>query len=155
VSIDIKAPWQSVVDKVGDIIEKVVPDRAAAAAATASLNQMAQQGQLQAEMAQLTAVTAAQSDINKVEAASPSIFIAGPRPAIMWVCTLALGYQYLVRPLWTGFALITGHPVPSPGLPGLDDNLYQLLWAVLGLGVMRSYDKKQGIDTKAVSLSGK
>lgn len=154
-SIDIKMPWQSVIDKVGDIISKVVPDRAAAAAATAQLNQLAAAGQLQEDLIQLTAVTSAQSDINKTEAASPSLFVAGPRPAVMWVCVAALAYQYLLRPLWTGLALIAGHPVPSPGLPGLDDNLYQLLWALLGLGAMRSFDKVKGVDTKAVSLKGK
>ncbi len=70
----------------------------------------------------------------------------------MWVCVAALAYQYLLRPLWTGLALIAGHPIPTPGLPGLDDNLYQLLWALLGLGAMRSFDKLKGVDTKAVAL---
>lgn len=151
-SLDIKMPWQSVIDKVGDIISKVVPDRAAAAAATAQLQQMTAAGALQEELTQLQAITSAQSDINKVEAANPSLFVAGPRPAVMWICAGALGYQYLIRPLWMGFALVSGHPVPSPGLPGIDDNLYQLLWALLGLGAMRSFDKFKGIDTKAVGL---
>ncbi len=151
-SIDIKAPWQSVIDTVGGIISKVIPDRAAAAAATAQFQQMTLSGQLQEEMLQLQAITSAQTDINKTEAASPSLFVAGPRPAVMWVCVAALAYQYLLRPLWTGLALIAGHPIPTPGLPGLDDNLYQLLWALLGLGAMRSFDKLKGVDTKAVAL---
>lgn len=150
--MEIKTPWQSVIDTVGGIISKVVPDRAAAAAATAQFQQMTLSGQLQEEMIQLQAITSAQSDINKAEAASPSVFVAGPRPAVMWVCVAALAYQYLLRPLWTGIALIAGHPIPTPGLPGLDDNLYQLLWALLGLGAMRSYDKIKGVDTKTVSL---
>lgn len=149
-SIEIKTPWQSAIDTVGGIISKVLPDRAAAAAATAQLQQMASAGQLQEELIQLQAITSAQSDINKTEAANPSVFVAGPRPAVMWVCVAALGYQYLLRPLWTGIALIAGHPIPTPGLPGLDDNLYQLLWALLGLGAMRSYDKIKGVDTKSV-----
>jgi hypothetical protein len=153
--IDIKMPWQSVIDTVGGIISKVVPDRAAAQAATAQLQQMATAGQLQEELLQLQAVTSSQTDINKAEAASPSVFVAGPRPAVMWVCVAALAYQYLLRPLWTGIALIAAHPIPAPGLPGLDDNLYQLLWALLGLGAMRSYDKVKGVDTKTVSLKGK
>lgn len=155
VNLDIKTPWQSVIDTVGGIISKVVPDRAAAAAANAQLQTMALSGQLQEELIQLQAITSAQSDINKTEAASPSVFVAGPRPAAMWVCVLALAYQYLLSPLWTGIALIAGHPIPAPGLPGLDNNLYQLLWALLGLGAMRSYDKIKGTDTKAVSISGK
>jgi hypothetical protein len=154
-SIDIKMPWQSVIDTVGGIISKVVPDRAAAAAANAQLQAMVAAGQLQEDLLQLQAITSAQSDINKTEAASPSVFVAGPRPAVMWVCVAALAYQYLLRPLWTGIALIAAHPIPAPGLPGLDDNLYQLLWALLGLGAMRSFDKIKGVDTKMVSLKGK
>jgi hypothetical protein len=144
--------WDTVAAPIIAIINKVVPDKAAAAAATATFNQMAAAGQLQEDLIQLTAITSAQSDINKTEAANPSVFVAGPRPAVMWVCVAALAYQYLLRPLWTGIALISGHPVPSPGLPGLDDNLYQLLWALLGLGAMRSYDKLKGTDTKSVSI---
>lgn len=135
---------------VGKIIDKVIPDRAAAAATKAALNQASLEGQLQEELVQLQAVTSSQSDINKIEAASPSIFVAGGRPAIMWICAAALAYQYLVRPLGTGVALIAGHPIPAPGLPGLDDNLYQLLWAMLGLGAMRSFDKLKGVATLGV-----
>lgn len=144
----------AIINPIAGIINKVIPDKSAAAAAVAQLQQMTIQGQLKEELLQLEAVTSAQSDINKIEAASPSIFVAGPRPAAMWICDIALGYQYIFRPLATGISIILGHPIPAPGLPGLDDNLYQLLWALLGLGAYRSFDKLKGIDTKAVSLTG-
>ena len=70
----------------------------------------------------------------------------------MWVGAAALAYQYLLRPIWTGIALMVGHPLPSPGLPTIDQDLYQLLYAILGLGAMRSYDKMKGSDTKTVTL---
>jgi hypothetical protein len=143
--------WDTIAAPLIAIINKVVPDKAAAAVATAQLQSMAAAGQLQEEMLQLQAITSAQTDINKTEAASASLFVAGPRPAVMWVCVFALAYQYLIRPLWVGLALIAGHPVPAPGLPGIDDNLYQLLWALLGLGAMRSFDKFKGIDTKRIN----
>ena len=146
-------PWSIIVDPIVEIVKRIIPDKAAAAAAVSQLELMSASGDLQRELMQLTSITSAQSDIDKVEAASPSVFVAGPRPAIMWVCTAALGYQYLIRPLWTGIALISTHPIPSPGLPGLDENLYQLLWAMLGLGAMRSFDKLKGIDTRAMSFS--
>ncbi len=146
------AIWDLVAGPIIGIINKLIPDKAAAAAATAQLQQMAMQGQLADELAQLQATTVNQTDINKVEAANPSLFVAGPRPGILWICALALGYQYLIRPLWTGIAIVAGHPIPTPGLPGLDDNLYQLMWGMLGLGAMRSFDKLKGVDTKAVAL---
>jgi hypothetical protein len=144
--------WDTVISPIVSIINKVVPDKAAAAAAVAQLQSMTLQGQLQDEFLQLQSVTSNQTDVNKVEAASSSMFVAGPRPAIMWVCALALFYQYLVRPIATGMALIASHPIPAPGLPGIDDNLYQLMFALLGLGAMRSYDKTKGIETKSVSF---
>jgi hypothetical protein len=152
-SIDIKMPWQSVIDTVGGIISKVVPDRAAAAAATAQLQTMALSGQLQEELIQLQAVTSAQSDINKVEAANPSLFVAGGRPAVIWICAAALALNLILGPLFVWGAALTGHPTP---FPTLDPNLLMaLLFPLLGLGAMRSYDKKNGVDTKAVSVSGK
>lgn len=41
----------------------------------------------------------AQTEVNKAEAANPSVFIAGWRPAIGWVCALALAYQFILYPL--------------------------------------------------------
>jgi len=86
---------------------------------------------------------AEQREINRVEAASASLFVAGWRPAIGWVCALALGFQYLVRPLlaWAG-----GVWWPQvPGLPGIDDALWQLMFGMLGLGGLRSFEKTRGV----------
>lgn len=143
ISIDIKMPWQSVVDKVGEIIEKVVPDRAAAAAASASLQQMAQSGQLQQDLLQLQAVTSAQSDINKIEAASVNWFVAGGRPAIMWICAAALAMNLVLGPLFVWLAALIGHPTP---FPVLDSNLLMaLLFPLLGLGAARTVEKIKGV----------
>lgn len=140
--------WKAVADPLVAIINKVVPDKAAAAAAVAQLQTIALQGQLNEEFAQLTSVTTAQSDINKVEAANTSVLVSGWRPAIGWVCATALAYTYLVKPLVTGAALIVGHPVPAPGLPGLDDNLWQLMFGMLGMGALRSFDKVKGVASR-------
>jgi hypothetical protein len=84
-----------------------------------------------------------QREINRVEAASASLFVAGWRPAIGWVCACALGFQYLLRPLlaWAG-----GVWWPHlPGLPGIDDALWQLMFGMLGLGGLRSFEKTRGV----------
>jgi Holin of 3TMs, for gene-transfer release len=141
-SIDIKTPWQSIIDTVGGIISKVVPDRAAAAAATAQLAQMAQAGQLQEELLALQATTSAQTDINKVEAASPNWFIAGGRPAVIWICAGALALNLVLGPLFTWAAALAGHPTP---FPVLDPNLLMaLLFPLLGLGAARTIEKLNG-----------
>ena len=40
-----------------------------------------------------------QSEINKVQASHRSIFVAGPRPFIMWVCGFGLLYAFIVDPV--------------------------------------------------------
>jgi hypothetical protein len=142
--------WDSIAAPLIAIVNKVIPDKAAAAAATASLQQMIMDGKLTEELKQLDAVTTNQSDINKVEAANTSLFVAGGRPAIMWICAAALAYQYLLKPLAISIALISGHPIPAPGLPTLDDSLWQLMFGMLGMGTLRSYDKLKGTDTKSI-----
>lgn len=83
-----------------------------------------------------------QRDINRVEAGSGSLFVAGWRPAIGWVCASALAFQYLLRPL-----LAWGTAVwwPSlPALPGLDEALWQLMFGMLGMGSLRTFEKTRG-----------
>lgn len=84
-----------------------------------------------------------QRDINKVEAASASLFVAGWRPAIGWICACALGFQYLLRPLLT-WAQGLWWPA-APMLPGLDDALWQLMFGMLGMGSLRTFEKGKGV----------
>jgi hypothetical protein len=84
-----------------------------------------------------------QREINKVEAASASVLVSGWRPAIGWVCALALGFQYLLRPLF-GWAANVWWP-QLPALPGLDDNLWQLMFGMLGMGSLRTFEKTKGL----------
>ena len=84
-----------------------------------------------------------QTDINKIEASSTSLFVSGWRPAIGWICGFAFGYATILEPLlrfasavWIGY---------SGSFPAIDTDLtLQALFGILGLGAMRSYDKKQG-----------
>ena len=115
------------------LIDKLLPDPAAKDAARLELMKLQQSGEL--------AAMTAQTEINKVEAASSSIFVSGWRPAIGWVCALAMGYQYLARPLMVAF-------MPALAFPGLDDNLWQLMMGMLGLGGLRTFEKTQGVASK-------
>lgn len=96
-----------------------------------------------AQMAAALTIVQGQLEANRVEAASPSGFTSGWRPAIGWVCGMALAMQYIARPLvaWVGIA--TGHPLPE--LPGIDDNLWELMLGLLGLGGLRTFEKTRGV----------
>lgn len=80
-----------------------------------------------------------QRAVNKVEAASGSTFVAGWRPAIGWVCALALAFQYLVRPIFGWVSSVWFPQLPT--LPGLDENLWQLMFGMLGIGGLRTFEK--------------
>lgn len=128
-------PVSAALDIGGKLIDRLWPDPTQAAQAKLELLKLQQSG----DLAQITG----QLEINKVEAANSSVFVAGWRPAIGWVCALALFYQYLVRPIAQGAFAAAGHPLPL--LVGLDDNLWQLLLGMLGLGGLRTYEKVQGV----------
>jgi hypothetical protein len=84
-----------------------------------------------------------QTEINKIEAASSSLWVAGARPFIMWVCGIAFAYASVLEPVlrfaskvWFGYA---------GDFPVIDTNLtMQVLFGILGLGVMRSAEKWKG-----------
>lgn len=138
--------WTDLLSPIVSIINKVIPDRAAAAAAVSQLQTLALQGQLEAEAAQLKSITESQSDIDKVEAANSSVFVSGWRPSIGWVCAAALGAQYILRPLIMWGCSLGGFPTPV--LPGIDDNLWQLMFGMLGMGTLRTFEKVKGVASK-------
>lgn len=131
-------PISAALDLGNTLITRLFPDPAQAANAKLELIKLQQSG----ELASMTA----QTDINKAEANNPSLFVSGWRPAIGWVCALALAYQYLLRPLSGIIASIAG--VTIPPLPGLDDNLWQLMMGMLGMGGLRTFEKVQGVASK-------
>lgn len=92
---------------------------------------------------QLVQQITAQIDVNKVEAASPSAFVAGWRPAIGWCCGLGLFMQFIVNPIATWIAALMKHPIVFPTLDL--GSLMTLLLGMLGLGTMRTYEKVAGV----------
>ena len=85
----------------------------------------------------------AQISVNEEEAKSSSLFVAGWRPFVGWVCGTALLYVALLEPLIRFVAQVMyGY---KGGFPVIDTSLtLQVLLGMLGIGAMRSYDKKQG-----------
>lgn len=127
--------WNLLIPVLGQVLDKIFPDQTQANEAKAKLIELQMNGELQKIAGQL--------EVNKAEAQNSNLFVAGWRPAIGWVCALALFYQFIVRPLiaW-GFA-IYGHPLPP--MPGLDDMLWELLFGMLGLGSLRTVEKVKGV----------
>ena len=100
--------------------------------------------QEKAQMAAAVALLQGQMEINKVEAASPNIFTSGWRPAIGWVCGLAMAYTYIGYPLLL-WATAIWWPAVKPPVLVTDGVLTELLCALLGMSSLRTYEKTRGV----------
>jgi len=124
------------IEPVADLLGKFVPDQ------TEKLK-------LAHEIATLTekqahSIAMAQIEVNKVEAASNSIFKSGWRPFIGWTCGIAFSYHFVLQPLLIFVMTYAGHPVPE--LPEFDmASLMTVLGGLLGLGGLRTFEKYKGI----------
>ena len=111
--------------------------------ADANIAEQAKADALKAELTQSLQFTLGQLDINKIEAASPSLFVAGWRPAVGWTGALGYAYEFLLRPFANGIAVAHGLP---PMFPGIEtEALTSLLFGLLGLGTLRSVEKLKGV----------
>lgn len=86
----------------------------------------------------------AQIEANRVQAQHSSLFVAGARPFLIWVCGVALAMDFVVRPLTSwAFAIWWPH---IPALPSLvSDNLWELMMGMLGLAGLRTFEKVKGV----------
>lgn len=80
-----------------------------------------------------------QAAINAIEAQHRSIFVAGWRPYVGWVCGFALAYIWLVRPVFADLLSLIGFPLPTLEISTSDVIL--LLGPLLGLGTLRTSEK--------------
>jgi hypothetical protein len=123
------------------IIEKVIPDPQAKAQAQLELMKLTQAGEFKQLEADLQ-IALAQAEINKAEALSSDPFRAGWRPFIGWVCGLGFATQFVIAPWGTWITALRGVAVPFPELDMT--TMMPLLFAMLGLGAYRTYEKVQG-----------
>jgi hypothetical protein len=89
----------------------------------------------------------AQLEVNKEEAKSSSFFVSGWRPFIGWGCGIAFIYSALIEPICRFVA--TTIFLYNGSFPVIDSDLtMQVMLGMLGLGAMRSYEKKSGVASK-------
>lgn len=130
-------PVTAVSGLVTSIIDRIWPDPAIAATAKAELAKM----QVSGEFANIVG----QMEINKVEAASSSLFVSGWRPFIGWVCGTGLVYAFLAFPFCVWASNIYHFSAP----PALDlSTLLTILGGLLGLGGLRTIEKINGVAAK-------
>lgn len=142
------AALPTLLDGVKTLIDRVIPDKAAAEKAKQELDSAESKAIFENALAQIA--------VNQEEAKNPNVFVSGWRPAVGWVGATAFGLTYIPKALvLTGFwcyqtYLTLAHPdVKLPPLPvfpelGVGD-VIALLGALLGLGAMRTKEKIEGV----------
>tara|TARA_B100001093_G_scaffold482978_1_gene515089 strand:- start:256 stop:648 length:393 start_codon:yes stop_codon:yes gene_type:complete len=120
-----------IIKSAAPILDKFVEDKDAKAKIKAELEQS------------IIGLQAAQAAANVEQAKHSSLFVAGARPAIMWICALGLMTQFFLMPIaeWATALWAPGTPLPQLQT----GELMSLTLALLGLGGMRSWEKSKGV----------
>ena len=122
---------EAVVGVVDNVLDKFVEDKDLRAKLDHELKTQVQHANL------------AQIEVNKAQASHPSIFVAGARPAIMWICALGLFTNFFLMPIAEWITVIW---LPHVTLPELQtEELMGLTLSLLGLGACRSWEKSRGV----------
>jgi hypothetical protein len=118
-----------------EVLDRVVPDKAAAAKAKI---------EMEAKLLEAATTQASQqAEINKVEAGHRSIFVSGWRPYIGWACGMAIAWTFLLAPMLSWLLPLTGVVTAVPPLQ--TEFLLELVFAMLGLGGLRTFEKLKGV----------
>jgi hypothetical protein len=120
----------SPIEAIGNVFDKLFTSDAERAQAEAVLEKLRQHP---AEL---------QVELNKIEAAHRSVFVAGWRPAVGWICAAGVGWAYLGHPLFLWAAALWAPAVQPPDIR--IDALFELVLAMLGMAGLRSFEKTTG-----------
>ena len=120
------------------IIDRVVPDKNAAKKAKLDMQKELTTAFNKANLAQI--------ETNKIQAAHPSIFVSGARPAIMWICAFGLGWQFVFQPVAVWVLALTDSGVALPIIE--TEGLMSLTLALFGLCGKRSFETDERNETR-------
>ncbi len=127
------------------LIDKIIPDKGAAAEAKLKVLEMQQAGEFKYIDADLT-IAQQQTEINKVEAASPDPFKSGWRPFIGWVCGSACAWNWIGLSMAKFLIVLLGVSVDVSLLePASLEEMLPVLTCMLGLGGYRTFEKLKGV----------
>lgn len=131
-------PVSAVLEVGNSLIKHFFPDPTQQAAAEQKMAELVTSGELQKIAGQLA--------INTEEAKSENLFVSGWRPFVGWVGGAGLAYVAIVEPIIRFTALAFGY---AGKFPVIDTSItMQVLFGILGLGGMRTYEKTKGVAGK-------
>ena len=123
----------NLVGPVTGLLDKFIEDKDQKNALAHEIATMSQRHAQEAMLAQIEVLKADAKD---------NWFQASWRPLIGWICGLSLGINYMVSPIAHGFGITIPQADMSVMMP--------LMFGMLGISGMRSYDKSKKTDTKVI-----
>ena len=134
-------PLTAALDVGKSLIEKIWPDPVKQSQEIRKLEELHQKGDLAVLNAEVQLLLG-QINVNAAEANHKSIFVAGWRPFVGWVCGFGLLYASVIEPLMRFIATVNDY---TGTFPVLDTTItMQVLLGMLGLGLMRTKEKEKG-----------
>ena len=126
----------SLVDPVAGLLDKFIEDKDQKARLAHEIATLADKQAQEQVMGQI--------EVNKAEAQHPSMFVAGWRPAVGWVCALAMLFNFLLIPFINLGFDIAGYDIQ---LDLIDmQTMMPVLLGMLGLGGMRTAEKIKKVE---------
>ena len=149
----------SIIDVGITLIDKLFPDKDKAELEKQKLRNLNDAAAIAAKVKELEAIyeLALQTDknqttINKAEAKRDSLFIAGWRPFIGWICGIAVAFNFLLTPIINQLLTVLynyGSIEKLTLITSLDmSELWTVLLGMLGLGGLRTYEKLKHVARK-------
>ena len=126
---------QALIGPVAGLQDKFIPDADQKMKIAAELSTMAERHAQELAKGQL--------EVNKVEAASKSMFVAGWRPAVGWVCVLGMAMNFIIVPLGNFGLSVADIQVVIPMID--TSQMMPVLMGMLGLGAMSTVEKVQKV----------
>lgn len=117
------------------LLDKIIPDPTEKARLAHEIATLAER--------QAHEIAKSQIEVNRTEAASSSMFVAGWRPAVGWICAFGLGFNFICVPIGNFVLAVNGSVI---AIPALDvSEMMPVLMGMLGLGAFRTFEKTRGV----------
>tara|TARA_R110000796_G_scaffold16946_2_gene52501 strand:- start:3562 stop:3963 length:402 start_codon:yes stop_codon:yes gene_type:complete len=122
---------ESLISPVAGLLDKFIADKDQRLALAHEITTMAERHAQELAKSQL--------EVNKVEAASKTMFVAGWRPAVGWVTVTGMASNYILIPMGNFVLAVSGSDIFIPLLQMSE--MMPVLLGMLGLGSMRTFEK--------------
>jgi hypothetical protein len=126
---------EALIGPVMGLLDKIIPDPTEKARLAHEIATLAER--------QAHEIAKAQIEVNNTEASSSSMFVAGWRPAVGWICAVGLGFNFICVPIGNFVLAVNGSPIVIPALDVSE--MMPVLMGMLGLGAYRTFEKTKGV----------